>query len=465
MIVRLFSKALLAVLLVVLTVSEARSTPCSTPEIREKKANEKKVVEVLAGQDVRLMCQVKDKDVFAYWLKNNKTLHTSDHHRMRIKANKYLKIRKAEKADAGFYTCVAVNDCGRNAYTLQLLVRTAPRFTASPEKLARNLLAFPVGNSVKLDCSADGYPRPTVRWYKDGALFQKRKGGSRLYLSPWTLLLTMKDLVPTDTGTYTCNVSNPYGWINHTYEVDVHERVRPAPVVLPMQNVTVYVGDNATLLCKALSDSIPHFQWLRWFTSPVNGSTNSTIEHPHYEVIKQNEQDLNQHLVLPQSNNKFDFHGVKLTLVNVTKKDEGKYTCIVGNAVGYAVEQAYIIVNKQNDKQDFSQKYVNSSDDKQDFSQKHKNSSDGTPEVSGHKGEKPGNKSSGFQYPEVLIGMLVGAVALLAVMLGLFYWKIKKTRARSSGAKSCRPEIDSLRAKHEVQNEYVVVPDYQKHII
>ena len=111
-----------------------------------------------------------------------------------------------------------------------------------------------------------------------------------------------------------------------------------------MENVTVHEGENATLLCKAISDSMPHFQWLRWRLPHSNGTTNSTIEHPHYEVIKQNLQDP----VLPKSNNKFDFHGVKLTLVNVTKKDEGKYTCIVGNAVGYAVEQAYIIVYRKN---------------------------------------------------------------------------------------------------------------------
>ena len=55
-----------------------------------------------------------------------------------------------------------------------------------------------------------------------------------------------------------------------------------------------------------------------------------------------------RHLVLSKTNNKFDFHGVKLTLVNVTKKNEGKYTCIVGNAVGYAVEQAYIILKRKN---------------------------------------------------------------------------------------------------------------------
>ena len=126
------------------------------------------------------------------------------------------------------------------------------------------------------------------------------------------------------------------------------ERTHAEPVVLPIKNVTVYEGENATLLCKAISDSMPHFQWLRWRIFHSNGTTNSTIEHPHYEIIKQNIQYPDGHLVLPQRNNKFD-HRAKLTLVNVTKKDEGQYTCIVGNAVGYAMEQAYIIVHRMND--------------------------------------------------------------------------------------------------------------------
>ena len=92
------------------------------PNIRDKKGNEKKVVDVNTGKDVRLICQVKENGVITSWLKNNKTISPSDHPRMRLKLNKYLKIKKVEKDDAGFYTCVAENDCGKNTYTVQLVV-------------------------------------------------------------------------------------------------------------------------------------------------------------------------------------------------------------------------------------------------------------------------------------------------------------------------------------------------------
>ena len=84
------------------------------------------------------------------------------------------------------------------------------------------------------------------------------------------------------------------------------------------------------------------------------------------------------------------------------------------------------------------------------------------PTVRAHKEEKPGNKSAGasrIQYLEILIGMLAGVIVLAIIAAGVCYWQVKKFRASSSTAKNHRPGIDSLRAKYEVQNEYVVVPD------
>ena len=105
----------------------------------------------------------------------------------------------------------------------------APRFTVQQGKMRRNLLAVPVGNSAKLDCSADGNPRPTVKWYKDGNLFKERKSGNKLYWSRWATILILTNLVPYDSGSYMCNVSNSYGWINHTYKLDVHGKTKDPP--------------------------------------------------------------------------------------------------------------------------------------------------------------------------------------------------------------------------------------------
>lgn len=110
-----------------------------------------------------------------------------------------------------------------------------------------------------------------------------------------------------------------------------------------MRNATVFVGENATLLCKAYSGSMPHFQWLRWFPKHSNSSGDSTEGSEfQYEVIGQTQQR-----DLLANNNNHKFHEFSLTLDNVSKKSEGKYSCIVGNALGYAVENAYIIVHEK----------------------------------------------------------------------------------------------------------------------
>ena len=80
------------------------------------------------------------------------------------------------------------------------------------------------------------------------------------------------------------------------------------------------------------------------------------------------------------------------------------------------------------------------------------------PTVNAHKDEKPGKKSAWtnrIKHPEILIGMLACVIVLAIITAGVCYWQVKKTR---------RPGIDSLRAKYEVQNEYVVVPDYNRNV-
>ena len=94
----------------------------SVPDIRDNTGNVPKTVDVIEGKDVRLTCRVKENGVITSWLKNNKTISPSDHPRMRLKSNQYLKIKRVQKDDVGFYTCVAENDCGRNFYSMQLLV-------------------------------------------------------------------------------------------------------------------------------------------------------------------------------------------------------------------------------------------------------------------------------------------------------------------------------------------------------
>ena len=55
------------------------------------------------------------------------------------------------------------------------------------------------GSSITMFCSANGYPRPTYRWYKDG-LFVKT--------SPAFVVGTVKR---TDVGNYRCEALNLFG--------------------------------------------------------------------------------------------------------------------------------------------------------------------------------------------------------------------------------------------------------------
>ena len=95
------------------------------------------------------------------------------------------------------------------------------------------------------------------------------------------------------------------------------------PITQSMANITAYEGDNVTITCKVISDSLPHFQWLILRPNGSFGVLDPGLDEEDYIWKSVNER----------------WHGVRLLLVNITQKDEREYFCIVGDDRGYDLQK------------------------------------------------------------------------------------------------------------------------------
>ena len=86
------------------------------------------------------------------------------------------------------------------------------------------------GDEFELTCEAKGVPSPVVTWYKDGEAFSGRSLFGHMISvppGPYDYKIVFSEVDISDRGTYTCNVSNAYGWLNYTYTIFVQGRSGP----------------------------------------------------------------------------------------------------------------------------------------------------------------------------------------------------------------------------------------------
>lgn len=108
-----------------------------------------------------------------------------------------MTITKADKKDAGTYICSATNAMGISHAMTTLIINVVPQFTVRPpEKIERYL-----GQSVTLNCSADGHPVPSITWTrcKGNISGDTEVEGGQLKI----IILTAQD-----SGTYTCSAES-----------------------------------------------------------------------------------------------------------------------------------------------------------------------------------------------------------------------------------------------------------------
>ncbi|KAH0557914.1 hypothetical protein KQX54_012811 [Cotesia glomerata] len=186
-----------------------------------------------------------------------------------------------------------------------------------------NSIVKPAGNMLRLRCPYVGNPQPNITWLKDNTAPERAVGP--VLINKWTL--RVEDLVVSDGGNYTCIVCNILGCINHTFKVDVIESVQHRPILTRApENTTVLIGSNASLICEVLSNAHRHLEWYHG-------------RHKTFDTINVTNSSLRVEVKASGVDNP-----EVLTLVNVTEKDEGWYTCIAQNTLGETFSSAYLSV-------------------------------------------------------------------------------------------------------------------------
>ena len=95
----------------------------------------------------------------------------------------------------------------------------APYFTEKG-KMKKDYLLYPAGNKLKIVCSANGRPQPSVIWFKDNKKLKNMPDGVTP-LTNTSFEVTFESLKPKHAGQYKCQVSNKAGVIEKTYTVKV----------------------------------------------------------------------------------------------------------------------------------------------------------------------------------------------------------------------------------------------------
>ncbi|XP_046850980.1 fibroblast growth factor receptor 4-like [Xenia sp. Carnegie-2017] len=268
-----------------------------------------------------IFCKVLSEVENEYWFtRNGHRIKKSKQYR--YEKNRALRLKKVQWTDAGEYVCYAKNAAGTVSRKITVSIfdpvlsktkgDVAPVFRDAWEISSNFFFAY-TGHSIKITCDAYGRPPPKIKWYKDDQLMRYTADGDPL--TEHTMVLKFKDLKMKDQGFYKCFVWNRAGNISNTNEVRLQQMMITTPIPLPLENITVYEGDNATNTCKAMCDYAPWFEWYIYVGKGEN-KQRKTFYSPDLD-----DDEYTWYGDTPR------YMGINFRINNVTKEDEKYYYC------------------------------------------------------------------------------------------------------------------------------------------
>ncbi|XP_035788159.1 Down syndrome cell adhesion molecule-like protein Dscam2 isoform X17 [Anopheles albimanus] len=220
-----------------------------------------------------------------------------------------LSIESVLSRHAGNYTCSAQNAAGQVQHTAELQVMVPPRWILEPTDKA-----FAQGSNAKVECKADGFPKPQVTWKKavgdtPGEYKDLRSNDSSIRVEEGSLFI--QNIQKSNEGYYLCEAINGIG--SGLSAVTLITVQAPPEFVEKLRNQTARRGEPTVLQCEARGEKPIGILW-----------------------------NMNNIRLDPKSDNRYTIreeilpNGVtsSLSIKRTERSDSALFTCMATNAFG-----------------------------------------------------------------------------------------------------------------------------------
>uniref|UniRef100_A0A665TGQ1 Neuronal cell adhesion molecule a n=1 Tax=Echeneis naucrates TaxID=173247 RepID=A0A665TGQ1_ECHNA len=165
------------------------------------------------------------------------------------------------------------------------------------------------GETLELECIAEGLPTPAISWKKDGGELPN----SRMSLRDFKKMLKISDVNEADAGDYRCTATNNLGTAHHIIKVVV--KAAPFWVSAP-RNLILAPNETGILTCRVNGEPKPKISWF------VNGIPIENAPEDHSRKVE----------------------GDTVILSNVQTGSSAVYQCNASNEFGYLMANAFVNV-------------------------------------------------------------------------------------------------------------------------
>ncbi|XP_069356515.1 cell adhesion molecule Dscam1 isoform X41 [Maniola hyperantus] len=266
-----------------------------------------------AGDTVSLTCTVGKGDLplKIHWQLNDQLLNSGNgifinRNGKRISV---LSIENVQHEHIGNYTCIAENEAGRSSHSAVLVVNVPPRWILEPTDKA-----FAQGSDAKVECKADGFPKPQVTWKRaegdtPGDYKDLKPNNPNVKVEDGTL--TIANIQKTNEGYYLCEAVNGIGsGLSAVILISVQA---PPQFEIKMRNQTARRSEPAVLQCQAKGEKPIGIIW------NMNNKRLEPKSDPRYTIREE---------ILPG--------GVvsDLSIRRTERSDSALFTCVATNAFG-----------------------------------------------------------------------------------------------------------------------------------